>query len=367
LTNAFTCEIVDLGKRWKCTMNDGSKSWLAGESYRYNGKLATDPQEPEQPPITDPGREQPEKGANKDPNTWKVVNMKNPPEMFKVVDDKEVNVADNFNTKQGAEAFIVFKKLGEQPPEQPPVEPPETPSDAKLDKNGIILLFAAKGKESFTPDYNFRSDGKRFDFNDDFVGTVPGAFHMAGYFKINKQTNDEISPKTVGGPHSEDSPHRARCYDAGINIDGDRIRMRIEHQHLGGGTGYTGNLEEEKLNLGSFVGRWVGIGYVCIHDGKTTRNIYLIDNKGLVNGKPANEWKVVADWLDKGQYTEKVKAKVRGEFKYPPPYGPYPKEYGNGQQTFRIDTVGGKNDLEWYGLVCRQIDVTKPLTNLIKN
>src|SRR4030095_15499090 len=51
---AFSCEIVELGKRWKCTSNDGSKTWYAGEDYRYNGKLASEIEpegETEQPPI----------------------------------------------------------------------------------------------------------------------------------------------------------------------------------------------------------------------------------------------------------------------------------------------------------------------------
>jgi hypothetical protein len=314
------------------------------------------------PKLPDDGRPQPEKRANKDPNTWKIANMKNPPTMFKVVDDKGINVADNFKTREGAQAYIDFRKV--EPPKEPDIpDTPDTPPNAQQDKNGILLLFKPNGKEDFEPDHNFRNDGKRFDFNNDFAP----AMDMAGYFKINKKTNDEISPKNFGGPHSEDTAEKARCYDAGINIEGNRVRMRIEHQHLGGGTGYTGNLEEEKLNLGNFVGRWVGVRYIGIHDGTSTRNIYLIDNKGLVNGKPANEWQVVADWPDTGQYKEKVKAKARGEFKYPPPYGAYPKEYGRGQQTFRIDTVGGSKDLEWYGLVCRQIDHTKPLTKIIKN
>jgi hypothetical protein len=308
----------------------------------------------------DLGRPQPEKGANPDPNTWKVVNMRNPPEMFKVVDDEGINVADNFSTQQGAQLYIDMRK--QNPPQEPPdiSELPETPSDAKLDKNGVILLFAPSGKESFSPDHNFRDDGKRFDFNDDFSP----AMDLGGYFKINKQTKDEISPKTFGGPHSEDSPERARCYDAGINIAGDRVRLRIEHQHLGGGTGYTKNLEEKKLSLGNFVGRWVGIRYIGIHDGKTTRNVYLIDNKGLVNDKPANDWQVVANWVDAGQYNVQVKSKVKGEFKYQPPYSTYPKELRRGQQTIRIDTVGGKNDLEWKALFCRQINPDKPLVDL---
>ena len=318
------------------------------------------------PPIqklVDDGRLQPEKNANKDPNTWEVRNMKNPPTMFKVVDNKGTNVADNFNTREGAQQYIETRK-GNPPKELVIPDKPETPSTATVDKNGVMLLFPVKGKESFDPDHNFRNDGKRFDFNSDFAP----AMDLGGYFKINKKTKDEISPKTFGGPHSEDTADRARCYDAGINIEGDRVRLRIEHQHLGGGTGYTGNLEEEKLDLGNFVGRWVGIRYIGIHtdNPNQTRNVYLVDNEGLKDGKPANKWEVIGDWLDKGQYTDKVRAKVRGDFKHGPPYNVYPDELGEGQQTIRIDTVGGENDLEWQALFCRQIDPIKPLSNIVK-
>ena len=52
MTTTFTCEIVEVGKRWQCT--DGTKTWFAGESYRYNGKLASETIVEEPPVITIP-------------------------------------------------------------------------------------------------------------------------------------------------------------------------------------------------------------------------------------------------------------------------------------------------------------------------
>lgn len=50
-------------------------------------------------------------GANLDPNKWKVVPMKDDPNLSKVVDNNEVNVADRFQTKENAQQFIDFYKF----------------------------------------------------------------------------------------------------------------------------------------------------------------------------------------------------------------------------------------------------------------
>lgn len=64
------------------------------------------PEPPVCPPLPDDGRPQPSKGANKDPNTWKVVPMRDDPSLFKVVDDKEINVADQFDSQTTAQQYI---------------------------------------------------------------------------------------------------------------------------------------------------------------------------------------------------------------------------------------------------------------------
>jgi hypothetical protein len=49
----FSCRSVDLGKRWLCTSDDGTKQWLAGPDYLYEGKRADDAEaEPEPIPPT---------------------------------------------------------------------------------------------------------------------------------------------------------------------------------------------------------------------------------------------------------------------------------------------------------------------------
>src|SRR3954470_3580547 len=59
-------------------------------------------------------------GANTDASTWKVVNMKDTPNLFKVVDSAGKNVAVNFRTQVGAQAYIDSHKGNPPPPPPPP-------------------------------------------------------------------------------------------------------------------------------------------------------------------------------------------------------------------------------------------------------
>ena len=62
------------------------------------------------PPIQKPddGRPQPENNANKDANTWKTAQMTDDPALWKVVDDKNINVADQFHSQANAQQYIDY-------------------------------------------------------------------------------------------------------------------------------------------------------------------------------------------------------------------------------------------------------------------
>lgn len=179
----------------------------------------------------------------------------------------------------------------------PDTEPGPGPTPGATDKNGIVYLFPVAGKEDFNFDDNFRSDGKRFDFN--WIGQ-PG-MEIGAYFKINNNASDEVSGKVYGGIHTSGNEEFARPYDIGLNFEGDRVRLRQEHEH----GDYTGSLESESLSLGRFNGRWVGFRFLCfnIENNTKVRMVTLVDNKGLdANGRPSNAWEIVSDWTDSGQY-----------------------------------------------------------------
>jgi hypothetical protein len=68
-------------------------------------------------PVTQPGiqlpndgRPQPEKNANKDAKTWKTAQMTDDPALWKVVDDKNINVADQFHSQANAQQYIDYYK-----------------------------------------------------------------------------------------------------------------------------------------------------------------------------------------------------------------------------------------------------------------
>ena len=106
---------------------------------------ATPPPEPMQPPtegFIKPGGW----GANQDPKTWKHTAMKDKPEMFKVVDDADKNVATDFTTEDNAKYYIEYYQWLEQNPEpepEPGPEPEPAPS-GELDKEGVLMLYPTK-------------------------------------------------------------------------------------------------------------------------------------------------------------------------------------------------------------------------------
>ncbi len=84
-------------------------------------------------------------------SAWKVVNMKNPPEQFKVVDAAGKNVATSFTNQQEAEGFITYFQLHEFPPKDinpvptpgptPEPGPTPTPDTKELDSFGVKKIY----------------------------------------------------------------------------------------------------------------------------------------------------------------------------------------------------------------------------------
>lgn len=66
--------------------------------------------------------------VNKD--AWKVVNMRDHPEQFKVVDAAGKNVATNFTKKETADNFVAYFQKNEFPPKEEggPTDPPVDPN-----------------------------------------------------------------------------------------------------------------------------------------------------------------------------------------------------------------------------------------------
>jgi hypothetical protein len=232
---------------------------------------------------------------------WKVVNMKDFPEQFKVVDAAGKNVATNFTKKETAEGFIAYFQKNEFPPKDtepvptPTPEPGPTPNPEPTppggkgeDKFGTKLL-VSDGKEiSYEVKNNFRDDGKRFDAH---VGDWPSSEPTA-YFRFTKDpVDDEISIKFSEKSHS--GSNMTQCYDLGLNIKNGKTRMRFEAKHpeysgsIGGGQGTPQGT------------KWFGYKAAKIVNTDGTVTIKYWQDTGDNEGdKPANQWKEIYSHTD---------------------------------------------------------------------
>ena len=76
-----------------------------GPAERIEVRVSGEPDKPTKPTE---GIEK--SGGNKDPTTWIIVNMKDDPAKFKVVDDANKNVATDFTKKEIAQQYIDYYK-----------------------------------------------------------------------------------------------------------------------------------------------------------------------------------------------------------------------------------------------------------------
>lgn len=119
---------------------------------------------PPTPPKPTEGRTK-DWGGNQDPKTWSAVTMRDDPTKYKVVDDKAINIADQFTSQQTAQGYIdYYVYLSDNPPPPPPppvdhgclpnqhwddslqkcVDTPDNPPPlgGSVDAEGIQMLYA---------------------------------------------------------------------------------------------------------------------------------------------------------------------------------------------------------------------------------
>jgi len=284
---------------------------IDGKKYRFQGtvdfsnltiKKIDDGGNPDpEPPNTDPTK--PTEGTIKEggwgadllkKNEWKVVNMRDHPEQFKVVDGAGKNVATNFTKKETADNFVAYFQTHEFPPKEdnPPTpepgpNPEPTPGGNGVDKFGTKLLLADGSVVEYKYRENFRDDGKRFDLN---VGDWPQS-EAQGYFKFTKDpVDDEVSIKWSEKSHS--GSNDVQCYDSGVSIQTGDTRLRFENPH----PNYSGNLGKGKgvpLN-----DKWIGYKGTKVVNSDGTVTIELYQDTGDNETKPSNQWKKIFSYTD---------------------------------------------------------------------
>ena len=121
-----------------------------------------------------------------------------------------------------------------------------------------------------------------------FTGPTYTNVEVSGYFYI-PGGNDTISCKVRGNGHSDSKPKAGCCYDFQLPFPNgtsntnfskecphpqyDKIRLKTE------------------FDIGSTLKRWIGQKAITINSGNSVICEQWLDVGGIVNNKPANQWK----------------------------------------------------------------------------
>ena len=172
-------------------------------------------------------------------------------------------------------------------------------SGGVADEYGVLSRYAT-GETRYDFEEDFRSNSKRWDFHD--WGATN--YELRGYFKASSNVNDEVSGVLGGGRHSSGSSPRS--YSVGIDTDdGSNPRYRFEEDHPDYEAGQSGPGDGQGGGIG-IVDQWVGFNFVIRNlDNGVLLQIWQDqgNNEGEGEGEgsgggPANEWKLVASWVD---------------------------------------------------------------------
>ena len=293
-------------------------TWNIGED-----KPKPMPPEPakEEPTLPDSGRTQ-NKGASKNPYTWKSTKMKDDPKLWKVVDNKDINVADQFDSQADANQYIDYHKSQyQQPTEEPKPEPePEPKPEPKPPAEGgtgeqvegfpIPEGFTTKGSISTAFKFwgrttcNYASGGSgpslRWDNRD-----LPQALNVVAGYEFNigtkhgKRGDDNVDLKFRGDGHSDQNGGWYIPYIE-WNVDGTDAGAGIgkEYPHP-----KTSHLDFNVTGKGVKVknikdGKWHGFLAACYNDSSGKPTISLWYNE-TASGKMA-DYKLLGTSKDTG-------------------------------------------------------------------
>ncbi len=249
-------------------------------------------------------------GANPDASKWTVTHMKNPPVEFKVVDDKGVNVATNFKTQAGAQAYIDAHKGIPVPVPCPPGQHKDA-SGKCVDQFGQRKIFPDKagGLTVTKADVVYKTrnyaSGKPSEPTVELTITVPldhaqDIEATAEVQMTGMSHNDTIDWKLRGPPHQDGDAktHAWYCIDQETNGGhGTCFQVERPHPSMHNATSLTTKYFSAPNIAKSTIG-WKGIVV-----NKAPNDVYIAC---WINVTPAdqNGWKKVWDCHDIGQIPE---------------------------------------------------------------
>jgi hypothetical protein len=242
-------------------------------------KKIQQPQTKPEPPTNDPGFVKPGGWGSKEKNPakWKVVNMKDDPKLFKIVDSKGKNIAANFITKEGAQKFIDYAKSlydEDGDPDQPdetPDQPPEIPTpggqlgpypakgptleSTRRPKTGLTVRHYRSGKE----------DDKTMEHN--VKGIKARRHQFITYVTIHSIEHDDNISLKLGGTHMGSG-----WFDNGVSFEAGQCCLGVEKKHPS-----TKTCVVKGPKIGSVLNKKVGIA--CSYDADTNKT-ELFTNTG---------------------------------------------------------------------------------------
>jgi hypothetical protein len=294
-------------------------------------------------------------GANTDAKTWKIATMVQKPNLFKIVDDKDVNVATDFTTQAKAQYYIDYYNRN-VPVECPPghhkdpagVCVPDIIVEGDKDQFGILKIKPdGPGKvfeTKFDLEFKIRNynSGKPSEPSLENTNTAAKAVKnqeatMYCLIKKFKDADDTASFKIEGGPHSSSNPKTGHCYDCQLNVNGGNGNtLEVEDPHPSMHPCH----QKSNFKVGErWVGKWMGIKMLCytINGGKDRHLEMLLDYPVPDIAAPPNKWRTYWSVDDTGQL----------------PHGHIIEPIGN-RTTMRIDGVP-KNEAEFKYASVREI------------
>jgi hypothetical protein len=289
--------------------------------------------------LPDDGRTQ-DKGANKDATTWKPVKMKEDPNSWKVVDDKNINVADQFHSEANAQQYIDFHKS------HPNTGDVDVDADVDVDVDGgaglAVDFNSVIGQGPKLPKENEHHDPK--GWREEFGVDQPGPDFQVDYVveigADREADGEEVSIQYDGLPHS-----------GGNDRTGDKILFKINKGQIE----YLHQIDTDNSQMFE-VGKKEGVEpgkdkFEPLQKGKRY-GLRVVKRNGA-DGKSTEHWGYMQNLTDGGPLKEVIHVIDRGQFKEDPPRTNFEKEWRVG---VRIDGKNGRDDKMYTkGFICKKI------------
>lgn len=286
--------------------------------YGLGSKGAPQPTEPIE------GRKR-DKGANQDAKKWVAKAMDTPEGEFthEVNDENGVQEADQFTSLESAKAYIAYYiwKQGQDGGEGPP-PPPVIDPNAKVDAQGVVMIYAPKqGGQIITDKDTYQKEsshntGPRTSLYSTIEYKANSGELTEGFVMKLSEDGEQNAPKLLSGGHTgsgdNNTTRQGQCYAVGVNQNGSLHLAKEYPHHPTTPKAYDKiqYLDNSWKNLGNIKNKFVLMKIIYYPvtrtDGKKgMRMEWWFDKKALSTGKLENDWKQMAFAEDYGDWGSK--------------------------------------------------------------